>query len=71
MTTKLTLGASVQRAHARSDDVGSPCVRICRLVGPAWARYCSGCGRSVEEIAAWTRLSDQEKRNIWNRLLVT
>jgi predicted Fe-S protein YdhL (DUF1289 family) len=36
----------------------SPCVNICRLDDQ---RICVGCLRSVEEIAAWSRMSEAEK----------
>lgn len=38
----------------RRNEPDSPCVKIC-LIDPA-SRFCIGCGRTGEEIAAWTRL---------------
>lgn len=43
----------------RSLAVPSPCVRICRLDAQ---EICTGCGRSLDEIARWSRLSDDERR---------
>ena len=40
--------------------VASPCVNICRMEGD----HCAGCWRSLEEIAAWSRASDEHKRLI-------
>ena len=36
--------------------ISTPCVKIC-VVDPVSA-LCIGCGRSVEEIAGWTGLSE-------------
>jgi predicted Fe-S protein YdhL (DUF1289 family) len=40
----------------------SPCVKVCVI--DAASGLCAGCGRSLAEIAAWTRLSDAERRAI-------
>ncbi|MBS1722292.1 MAG: DUF1289 domain-containing protein [Armatimonadetes bacterium] len=37
--------------------VESPCAQKCRLV----SGFCSGCDRSLEEIAAWSKMSEGEK----------
>ncbi len=44
----------------------SPCVAICRL-DPV-TRRCIGCGRTMDEIAAWPDLDDEERRRILDRL---
>lgn len=44
----------------------SPCVRICVL--DASRRSCTGCGRTVDEIARWWNMSDTEKRAVLARL---
>ena len=36
----------------------SPCTSICRLNE---GDLCVGCGRTVDEIIGWTRMSDAEK----------
>ena len=41
------------------DEVQSPCVKIC-VVHPA-ERICTGCLRSLDEIAAWSRMSNAER----------
>jgi predicted Fe-S protein YdhL (DUF1289 family) len=38
------------------DEVESPCIKIC-VVHPA-ERICTGCLRSMDEIAAWSRMSN-------------
>ncbi|MGR3724177.1 DUF1289 domain-containing protein [Abyssibius alkaniclasticus] len=44
------------------DEVESPCVKIC-VVHPA-ARICIGCFRTPDEIARWSRLSAEARREI-------
>jgi predicted Fe-S protein YdhL (DUF1289 family) len=46
----------------RRAEVESPCVKIC-VVHPA-ARICTGCLRSIDEIARWSRMSAEERRAI-------
>jgi uncharacterized protein len=43
------------------DPAQSPCVGIC-LVGRE--KDCVGCGRTLDEIAAWSSLSDSRKRAV-------
>jgi predicted Fe-S protein YdhL (DUF1289 family) len=44
-------------------DVPSPCIGVCRM-DPATA-LCEGCSRTLDEIAAWSRMEDQAKREVW------
>jgi predicted Fe-S protein YdhL (DUF1289 family) len=44
----------------------SPCVKIC-LYEPG-AGLCRGCGRTLDEIAGWTAMSDAERRRIMDEL---
>jgi uncharacterized protein len=44
------------------DEVESPCVKVC-VVHPE-ARICTGCLRTIDEIAAWSRLSAEDRRAI-------
>ncbi len=44
------------------DEIESPCVRIC-VVHPE-ARICTGCLRSIDEIARWSKMSADERRDI-------
>jgi predicted Fe-S protein YdhL (DUF1289 family) len=50
----------------KRDEVQSPCVKIC-VVHPT-ERICTGCLRSIDEIAAWSRMSHQERREIMDAL---
>jgi predicted Fe-S protein YdhL (DUF1289 family) len=50
-------------AAAPGGDVPSPCISVCRM-DPA-SELCEGCFRTLDEIAAWGRMEDQRKRDIW------
>jgi predicted Fe-S protein YdhL (DUF1289 family) len=50
----------------KRDEIQSPCVKIC-VVHPE-ARICTGCYRSIEEIAGWGRMSNEERASIINDL---
>ena len=43
--------------------VPSPCINVCRI--SAATGLCEGCRRTLDEIAAWSRLSDADKRAVW------
>lgn len=47
-------------------SVESPCRKLCAL-DPA-TRVCTGCGRSLDEIARWGGMSDDEKRAVLRRI---
>jgi predicted Fe-S protein YdhL (DUF1289 family) len=44
--------------------VDSPCIGVCAL---NTALVCLGCGRHIDEIAAWSQLSDPMKQAIVER----
>ena len=44
----------------------SPCISVCRM--DAGTGLCEGCYRTLDEIAAWSRMSDDEKRAVWRLL---
>ncbi len=47
-------------------DPPSPCVDVCVL--DENGEYCLGCGRSLDEIAAWATLTPDQKRAVLHRL---
>jgi predicted Fe-S protein YdhL (DUF1289 family) len=47
-------------------EMESPCTRICAL--EPGAGLCLGCGRTLQEIAAWGTMNDQERRRIMAEL---
>lgn len=44
-------------------DVPSPCINVCHM--DAATGLCTGCARTIDEIAAWGRIDDEAKRRIW------
>lgn len=44
------------------DYVPSPCINLCQLDQDSGC--CRGCFRTLDEIAAWSRVSNDEKREI-------
>jgi predicted Fe-S protein YdhL (DUF1289 family) len=47
--------------------VKSPCINICKLDEN---KICIGCYRTIDEIAHWTKYTDEEKIQI-NRIIET
>jgi uncharacterized protein len=60
------LGFIAGRRRDRKADMQSPCVKICAY--QPGAGLCLGCGRTLEEIAGWTAMSDAERRRIMEAL---
>ncbi|MFK4004131.1 DUF1289 domain-containing protein [Qipengyuania sp. NPDC077563] len=48
-----------------TEPVASPCIKVCRL--DADGQWCTGCGRSLSEIAGWADAEDGERRAIISR----
>jgi len=46
-----------------STAVASPCINVCRI--DARTGLCEGCLRTLDEIAAWSVLDDEDKRAVW------
>ena len=46
--------------------VPSPCISIC-VMDPVRG-LCTGCQRTLDEIAVWSILDDEEKRAVWVQL---
>lgn len=46
----------------RATAIESPCVKICVI--DQRRSLCEGCGRTLAEIAGWTRLAPEERRRI-------
>ncbi|HEX4871689.1 MAG TPA: DUF1289 domain-containing protein [Nevskiaceae bacterium] len=42
-------------------EPASPCIGVCQLDA---ARVCLGCGRAIDEIAAWPLASPEQRENI-------
>jgi len=48
------------------DEVESPCVKIC-VIHPE-ERICAGCYRTLDEIAAWSRMAPEDRRAVMAEL---
>ena len=46
--------------------IKSPCINICKM-NPQ-TKLCEGCKRTIEEIASWSMLTDEEKAIIIQEL---
>jgi len=46
--------------------IETPCIKICTV--DAASRLCTGCGRTLDEIACWSSLAPAERRAIMARL---
>ncbi|HEU5294719.1 MAG TPA: DUF1289 domain-containing protein [Burkholderiaceae bacterium] len=46
--------------------VPSPCINVCRM--DAATGWCEGCLRTIDEIAAWGSMADDDKRAVWRAL---
>ncbi|MDE2202938.1 MAG: DUF1289 domain-containing protein [Burkholderiaceae bacterium] len=65
---KLSLGKlrnSRQQAE-RTQPVSSPCISVCKM--DEARGLCIGCMRTIEEIAAWSTMSDAARLAVWKTL---
>ncbi|TCS63736.1 hypothetical protein EDD52_1063 [Primorskyibacter sedentarius] len=46
----------------KRDEIASPCVKLC-VVHPE-ARLCTGCLRTIDEIAGWSKMSQDDRLEI-------
>lgn len=53
-------------AGAMALNLPSPCVSICQM--DVATGLCSGCLRTLGEIATWGQLDDPEKRVVWREI---
>ena len=53
-------------AAPNSEEVASPCTNVCKM-NPG-SGLCEGCCRTLDEIAAWSGMSAEEKRDVLDRL---
>ena len=58
--------AGAVATFALKDPVPSPCVSVCRM--DAGRVLCVGCLRTIPEISAWSRMTDDDKRAVWARI---
>jgi uncharacterized protein len=46
--------------------VASPCISVCKMDDATG--WCAGCLRTLDEIALWSVLDDDDKRAVWVEL---
>ncbi len=44
----------------------SPCINVCRMSEASG--LCEGCLRTIDEIASWSSLDDEQKRAVWDAI---
>lgn len=50
----------------KRSEIESPCTKVC-MIHPR-AKICTGCYRTGDEIAQWSRLSPETRRALMNEL---
>lgn len=53
-------------APPAAGEVPSPCIDVCRM--NEHSGLCEGCRRTLDEIALWSRLDEDGKREVWRLL---
>lgn len=61
-----TVASRVAAAVAQAQSIPSPCVNVCAM--DTATGLCGGCMRQLDEIAAWSRMDDEEKREVWIKI---
>lgn len=44
----------------------TPCIQLCKI--DSLTKKCAGCGRTLDEIARWSNMTDTERTTIMKRL---
>lgn len=47
-------------------NIESPCIKVC--VYEPGSGLCTGCGRTLDEIARWSAMSSEERRRVMEEL---
>ena len=63
---KLLATRAAQVRALTNEAIPSPCVSICRM--DAANAFCTGCLRTLDEIAMWGSSDEAAKRAIWTRI---
>lgn len=64
--TRLLAQRAAQVLAETVPHVPSPCVSVCTM--DPQTGLCAGCWRSLDEIGAWSRMPDESKRQVWQRI---
>jgi predicted Fe-S protein YdhL (DUF1289 family) len=68
MTPIDTLGQLAELAQSPTHAVPSPCISVCRM--DADTSLCQGCYRTIEEVIVWGRQNDQQRRQVWQQIVL-
>lgn len=63
---RAALAARAVAAQALARDLPSPCVSVCRM--DVAQGFCTGCLRTLDEIAGWGSADDAVRRRIWRAI---
>ena len=63
---RVALLRACEQVRVLSGPVPSPCSSICRM--ETQTGCCAGCLRTLDEIAAWSKLSEAGRREVWQRI---
>lgn len=66
MKSPASAAPPAQQAKAVAEAALTPCIGLCRI--DAATQLCSGCHRSLDDIARWSQLSNAERAAIMARL---
>lgn len=55
-----------EASNISESPVPSPCVSVCQM--DVRSGLCRGCLRTIDEIAAWSRYAEAEKRTVLARI---
>jgi predicted Fe-S protein YdhL (DUF1289 family) len=66
MVATVSIADRARQARAVGENVPSPCISVCKM--DAQRVYCQGCLRTIDEIRAWSTMSDTDKRTVWSRI---
>lgn len=66
MLEALDVTAPQSASGSRPTGIETPCVQVCAI--DAATGCCTGCGRTLAEIASWTQFTPEERRHIMGEL---
>jgi len=66
MVATVSIADRARQARAVGENMPSPCISVCKM--DAQRVYCQGCLRTIDEIRAWSTMSDTDKRTVWSRI---
>jgi uncharacterized protein len=58
-----SIAAKAELERSAAGFVSSPCISVCIM--SASSGLCDGCLRTLDEIAAWSVMDDEAKRQVW------